>query len=324
MRRILPASLLLAAAFGAHAAGFTLSSPTVKPGATLTSAQVFKGFGCEGQNTSPALKWSGEPAGTKSFAVTVYDPDPPTASGFWHWAVANIPASVTELPSGAGDKDAPQLPERAVQLSNDAGFAGFVGAAPPAGHGPHRYFMVVHGRALFPDFLDEPAEFARKLLGEHGLRLVLVDHALGGGFERRRDSPGGLGDIGVGQAGESVRAMARDDRLEEEEQLVLPLGQCLNRGQQQGQVGLLPAPDHRRRVCAGRRQVNAGFRAVDLDQAFCSATDRADGTAEGGAVPACLPMLAEWADHPTSLADACRKFRVDPTDLRDPEQSARR
>ena len=98
MRPSLVATLLFCAATAAHAAGFSLSSPTIKPGATLTEAQVYKGFGCEGKNISPALKWSGAPKDTKSFAVTVYDPDAPTGSGWWHWVVYNIPASVTELP----------------------------------------------------------------------------------------------------------------------------------------------------------------------------------------------------------------------------------
>src|SRR5678810_692386 len=102
MRRSTFAALLVSTAFGAHAAGFTLTSPTIKPGSMLTDAQVFKGFGCEGKNVSPALKWSGAPAGTKSYAVTVYDPDAPTGSGWWHWVVYNIPATATELPEGAG------------------------------------------------------------------------------------------------------------------------------------------------------------------------------------------------------------------------------
>ena len=84
---------LLTSAFGALAAGFTLSSATIKPGSMLGDAQVFNGFGCSGKNVSPALAWRGAPAGTKSFALTVYDPDAPTGSGWWHWVVFNIPAS---------------------------------------------------------------------------------------------------------------------------------------------------------------------------------------------------------------------------------------
>jgi phosphatidylethanolamine-binding protein (PEBP) family uncharacterized protein len=98
MHKSMLAALLVSTALGAHAAGFTLTSPTIKPGSMLTDAQVFKGFGCEGKNVSPALKWSGAPAGTKSYAVTVYDPDAPTGSGWWHWVVYNIPATATSFP----------------------------------------------------------------------------------------------------------------------------------------------------------------------------------------------------------------------------------
>jgi len=132
MHKSMFAALLVSTALGAHAAGFTLMSPTIKPGSTLTDAQVFKGFGCEGKNISPALKWSGAPAGTKSYAVTVYDPDAPTGSGWWHWVVYNIPATATELPEGAGAPDGKgPLPAGAVQGRTDFGSAGFGGACPP-------------------------------------------------------------------------------------------------------------------------------------------------------------------------------------------------
>ena len=163
MRKILVATFLAATAVAAHAAGFTLSSPTVKPGSMLTDAQVFKGFGCEGKNISPALKWSGAPAGTKSYAVTVYDPDAPTGSGWWHWVVYNIPASATELPEGAGGADGKGLPAGAVQGRTDFGAAGFGGACPPAGDKPHRYIFTVY--ALKTDKIEAPADASAALVG---------------------------------------------------------------------------------------------------------------------------------------------------------------
>jgi Raf kinase inhibitor-like YbhB/YbcL family protein len=141
---------------------FTVVSTDCTDGETLPMPHVSGVMGAGGEDRSPQLSWSGFPDGTRSFAVTVYDPDAPTASGFWHWAVANLPASVTELPSGAGSEGG-SLPEGAVQLRNDAGFAGYLGAAPPAGHGPHRYFVVVH--AVDTDRLDVNADTTPAILG---------------------------------------------------------------------------------------------------------------------------------------------------------------
>jgi Raf kinase inhibitor-like YbhB/YbcL family protein len=157
------AAAALGAATLAHAAAFTLSSPTVKPGATLTEAQVFQGFGCTGKNVSPALKWSGAPAGTKSYALTVYDPDAPTGSGWWHWVVYNIPAGTTELPEGAGAADGKSLPAGTAQGRTDFGAPGFGGACPPKGDKPHRYIFTVY--ALKTDKLDVPPDATAALVG---------------------------------------------------------------------------------------------------------------------------------------------------------------
>lgn len=153
----------LAASSLAQAAGFTLSSPTIKPGATLTQAQVFNGFGCTGQNVSPELRWSGAPAGTKSFAVTMYDPDAPTGSGWWHWLVINLPADSTGLAEGAGAADGKALPTGARHGRTDFGGPGFGGACPPQGNKPHRYIFTVY--ALKTDKIDVPADASAAMIG---------------------------------------------------------------------------------------------------------------------------------------------------------------
>jgi Raf kinase inhibitor-like YbhB/YbcL family protein len=121
-------------------ASFQLQSSLVANGETMPVAQRSGIFGAGGQDTSPDLAWSGFPEETQSFMVTMYDPDAPTPSGFWHWVVINIPASVTSLPAGAGDGDE-TLPEGSIHLANDVGSRRYVGAAPPPGD-PHRYFVV--------------------------------------------------------------------------------------------------------------------------------------------------------------------------------------
>jgi hypothetical protein len=163
-RALAVAAAAVIATFGsARAADFTLSSPSIKPGSTLSDAQVFNGFGCTGKNVSPALKWSGAPGGTKGYALTVYDPDAPTGSGWWHWVVYNIPASATELPEGAGTADGKGLPAGSAQGKTDFGAPGFGGACPPKGDKPHRYIFTVY--ALKTDKLDIPADATAALVG---------------------------------------------------------------------------------------------------------------------------------------------------------------
>lgn len=143
--------------------GFRVTSTDVEQGKTLKSAQVFNGMGCTGANTSPALAWTGAPAGTKSFAVTVYDPDAPTGSGWWHWVVYNIPATTTSLPTGAGDASKNLLPAGAVQGNTDFGAPGYGGACPPPGDKAHHYFITVY--ALNVDKLDIPANATAAYVG---------------------------------------------------------------------------------------------------------------------------------------------------------------
>jgi Raf kinase inhibitor-like YbhB/YbcL family protein len=140
---------------------FTLESPDVAPGAFLP--QWARAAGAGGEDRSPALSWSGAPAETRSFAVTVYDPDAPTSSGWWHWAVIDLPATTTSLAQNAGDPGAGLLPAGAVTLPNELREARYGGAWPPPGHGPHRYFFTV--TALDVPTLDVPSDATPGLAG---------------------------------------------------------------------------------------------------------------------------------------------------------------
>jgi Raf kinase inhibitor-like YbhB/YbcL family protein len=139
------------------AASFSLTSSDLREGEKLAMPQVSRIFGAGGEDVSPQLSWSGFPSDTKSFVVTMCDPEAPTVTGFWHWAVVNIPAHVTELPTGAGDESGSGLPPGAFQLPNDARTARYVGAGPPEGHGRHRYIFAVLALAAEKIEIDREA-----------------------------------------------------------------------------------------------------------------------------------------------------------------------
>ena len=145
---------------------FTVRSGSFRDGDYLASEHILSadyGFGCAGGNKSPHLAWAGAPTGTKSFAVTCYDPDAPTGSGFWHWLVVNIPPAVTELPLGAGNRNAPKLPNGALQTRTDFGAPGYGGPCPPAGDHPHRYLFTVF--AVSTDGLQVTADTSAAVIG---------------------------------------------------------------------------------------------------------------------------------------------------------------
>lgn len=147
----------------AAAADFRLASPTVKDKGTISNEHVFNGFGCTGSNTSPELRWERAPKGTKSFAVTVYDPDAPTGSGWWHWVIFNISPDTTSLPAGAGKPEGGGAPQGSIQSMTDFGQPGYGGPCPPPGDKPHRYIFTVY--ALKVDHLDVPANASCALVG---------------------------------------------------------------------------------------------------------------------------------------------------------------
>ncbi len=161
MKRVL--SFAVAALLAGNVLAFELTSPDpeVKTGKPMVKVQEYKGFGCSGDNLSPALEWKNVPAGTKSFAVTVFDPDASTGSGWWHWVVYDIPATATSLPAGAVIQAA--LPAGAKQGRNDYGERNFGGACPPAGERPHHYIFTVH--ALKVDKLNVPEDASAALIG---------------------------------------------------------------------------------------------------------------------------------------------------------------
>ena len=162
-------------------AKFTLTSSDITDGGTIGNAQVFNEFGCKGGNTSPALAWSGAPAGTQSFALLVHDPDAPTGSGWWHWIVYNIPAATSSLPAGAGDPKKKLMPSGAVQGRSDYGTVGYGGPCPPPGK-PHHYNFKLY--ALKVPKLEVPEGASAALIGFNVRAQALGEAQLTGMYGR--------------------------------------------------------------------------------------------------------------------------------------------
>ncbi len=155
---------LLSSAPASNAQTFQIQSPDIAAGQAIAQRFAFKGFGCTGQNLSPALTWSNPPPGTKGFAVMVHDADAVTGgAGFWHWAIVNLPAGTSGLARGAGTADGQALPATARQIATDFGTPGWGGPCPPAGDKPHRYTFTVY--ALKADKLELPPNATASLSG---------------------------------------------------------------------------------------------------------------------------------------------------------------
>lgn len=159
---------------------FTLSSNDL--GGQATKTQEFNGFGCTGKNESPQLSWANAPEGTKSFAVTMYDSDAPTGSGWWHWLVFDIPANVNELVTNAGNIDLGKTPDGAIQSMTDYGKRGFGGPCPPPGHGLHQYVITVY--ALKTDKLGLDANTNPAVVGYYLWNNTLAKSSIVAYYQR--------------------------------------------------------------------------------------------------------------------------------------------
>ena len=167
------------------AGAFTITSSAFKNGAAIPEKYSFNAMGCTGQNVSPPLEWKNPPAGTKSFALMVHDPDAPTGSGWWHWVVYNIPADATSLPEGAGDAAGAALPKGAVQGNTDFGKPGWGGPCPPPGSGKHHYNFTLY--PLKVDKIDAPPGASAAMIGFNASANVIGKPAkLTGLFSRAK------------------------------------------------------------------------------------------------------------------------------------------
>ena len=161
---------------------FTLESETLGGNATIT--EEFNGFGCTGHNTSPQLSWSNAPEGTKSFAITMYDPDAPTGSGWWHWVVFDIPNEVKNLKAGAGNISKKLMLENAIQSITNYGVPGYGGPCPPENHGIHQYVITVH--ALKVDKLGLDSNTNPAIVGYYIWNNTIAKSSIVTYYERKK------------------------------------------------------------------------------------------------------------------------------------------
>jgi Raf kinase inhibitor-like YbhB/YbcL family protein len=180
---MLCALALAGAALSARAEDFKLVSADIAPQGEIANKFVYQGFGCHGENVSPALSWSGAPPGTKSFALLVHDPDAPTGgAGWWHWVAYDIPAASHALAQGAGTADGARLPPGTHQAKSDFGTVGWGGPCPPAGDRKHHYIFTVY--ALKVAKLEVPAGASAALIGFNANANALVTATLTGLYGR--------------------------------------------------------------------------------------------------------------------------------------------
>jgi Raf kinase inhibitor-like YbhB/YbcL family protein len=185
MKRIVLLTVVLCGIFfttAAFAEKFVLKSPDVRQGKVIGMDQVFSRMGCTGKNISPALTWEGAPKNAKSFAVTVYDPDAPTGSGWWHWVIFNIPPDVHSLAKNAGDPASGRAPKESMQSRTDYGKPGYGGPCPPPGDKPHRYIFTVY--ALDIDKLPLDSDASAAMVGFYLHQHALAKAALTAKYSR--------------------------------------------------------------------------------------------------------------------------------------------
>lgn len=161
---------------------FTLESTTL--GGNSTTLEEFNGFGCTGENTSPQLSWANAPEGTKSFAITMYDPDAPTGSGWWHWVVFDLPGDLTSVAQNAGNLKEGLMPERAIQSITNYGVPGYGGPCPPEDHGIHQYVITVH--ALGVDSLGLDANTNPAIVGYYLWNNTIAKASIVTYYERKK------------------------------------------------------------------------------------------------------------------------------------------